>query len=323
MYSWVVPILPYLDNQDLYNQWTMYAPPAPGGVNPNANGCVSYFDPLNYVAGQASNFKIGNTTIGVLVCPDDNTIQVGQGNLSYVVNGGFGLYQAYPVGWIGSPIDGGSTTTLPNALTWAPAVIGWPGTVGVMTKLGVFFPDSTYGQGLAPGIKFPWNVRSSLTSMVDGASNTIMMSENTLTGVSVSPTPYSNSLPTGWACPLPNFTSFFGASSVCGVPAATDCTAGQLAPNGDVDGPGWALANKVGTNENINGGQNFTIEGSYPFINSAHPAGFNAGFCDGAVRFITNTIDGTVFSKIITPAGSKLPLYAKQLPVEQDAFVAP
>ena len=24
MYSWVVPILPYLDNQELYNQWTMF-----------------------------------------------------------------------------------------------------------------------------------------------------------------------------------------------------------------------------------------------------------------------------------------------------------
>ena len=52
------------------------------------------------------------------------------------------------------------------------------------------------------------------------------------------------------------------------------------------------------------------------------------GFCDGGVRFINNTIDGTVYAKIITPAGSKLPLPTdstginglKQLPVNQDAF---
>ena len=44
-------------------------------------------------------------------------------------------------------------------------------------------------------------------------------------------------------------------------------------------------------------------------------------FCDGAVRFISATISGTVYAKIITPAGSKLPIYARQLPVEQDAFV--
>ena len=72
--------------------------------------------------------------------------------------------------------------------------------------------------------------------------------------------------------------------------------------------------------ENINGGASLTIEGSYPFSNSSHPGGGNMGFCDGAVRFITNTIDGTVYSKMITPAGSKLPAYCKQLPVSQDAF---
>ena len=29
MYSWVVPILPYLDNTDLFNQWTMFSPRRP------------------------------------------------------------------------------------------------------------------------------------------------------------------------------------------------------------------------------------------------------------------------------------------------------
>jgi len=43
-------------------------------------------------------------------------------------------------------------------------------------------------------------------------------------------------------------------------------------------------------------------------------------FCDGATRFISATIDGTVYAKIITPAGSKLPTEYRQLPVSQDAF---
>ena len=156
--------------------------------------------------------------------------------------------------------------------------------------------------------------------MVDGASNTILMSENTLTGVSVVASPYSNTLPTNWAIPMPNWTSFIGASNICGVPASLDCTAGQLAPLGDIDGQGWALSNRNQTFANINGGQSLTIEGQYPFSNSGHPGGCNMGFCDGGVRFISNTIDGVVYSKIITPAGSKLPLYCKQMPVEQDAF---
>jgi prepilin-type processing-associated H-X9-DG protein len=64
-----------------------------------------------------------------------------------------------------------------------------------------------------------------------------------------------------------------------------------------------------------------TIKGTFPFVNSGHPNGANYAFCDGAVRFISNTIDGTVYAKIITPAGTKLPLPYKQLPVSQDAFV--
>jgi prepilin-type processing-associated H-X9-DG protein len=88
-----------------------------------------------------------------------------------------------------------------------------------------------------------------------------------------------------------------------------------------IDGQGWQLANQVGTYENINFGQNLSIEGSFPFSNSGHAGGCNMAFCDGAVRFISATIDGTVYAKIITPAGSKLPIYARQLPVAQDAFV--
>ena len=43
-------------------------------------------------------------------------------------------------------------------------------------------------------------------------------------------------------------------------------------------------------------------------------------FCDGAVRFIRDGIDGTVYSKLITPSGSKLPSSCLQLPLSQDAL---
>jgi prepilin-type processing-associated H-X9-DG protein len=149
-----------------------------------------------------------------------------------------------------------------------------------------------------------------------------MISENTLTGVG-GIAPYAATVlgETDWACPLPQFTSFIGSSSVCGIPTSSNCTSGGLTPIGDNDGQFWAFANRVGTWSNINGAKTLTLEGSYPFSNSGHPAGCNMGFCDGAVRFINNTIDGTVYAKIITPSGSKLPVYLKQMPVEQDAFI--
>ncbi len=201
-------------------------------------------------------------------------------------------------------------------------------TIGVTQKLDVMFFESTYPQ-ISGAPRIPWNGHSSLSGVSDGASSTILLAENVLTGVSEG-TQLSFQYPTNWACPFPTFATFIGASNVCSTTAlpttgaGLDCTGGGtgsvLGPANDIDGPGWANANKVGTYANINGGGSFTIEGSYPFPNASHPGGTNMGFCDGAVRFITNTIDGTVYSKMITPAGGKLPLFIKQLPLSQDSF---
>ena len=43
-------------------------------------------------------------------------------------------------------------------------------------------------------------------------------------------------------------------------------------------------------------------------------------FCDGATRFISASIDGTVYAKMITPAGAKLPFAFRQLPHGPNAF---
>jgi prepilin-type N-terminal cleavage/methylation domain-containing protein/prepilin-type processing-associated H-X9-DG protein len=323
MYSWVLPLLPYMENQELFDQWSMFTTTASGPAT------VPYYDGATTLTailtpGQASNFKIANTAIGILRCPDDNTYQANQGNLSYVVNGGFALYHANPVGWVGSALDGGGAPSAATIWSPVPPPNFIQATIGVTQKLGVFFLESTLPQG-APVPPIPWNVRSTLSGIADGASSTIMMSENVLVGVS-NGSPYSVQQATNWACPLPTFAMFIGATNICGTPSAgagVDCTVGQtvLAPTGDNDGPGWANANKVGTLANINGGSGLTIDGSYPFSNSSHPSGCNMAFCDGAVRIISNTIDGTVYSKIITPAGSKLPIYCKQMPVNQDSFV--
>src|SRR4029077_10667364 len=99
MYSCVVPILPYIDNLELFNQWTMFYTDAKGNF-----AAANYFDgfagtPTYLPAGTASNWKISSTAIGILRCPDDNTYQADQGNLSYAVNGGFALWHAVPYGW--------------------------------------------------------------------------------------------------------------------------------------------------------------------------------------------------------------------------------
>jgi prepilin-type N-terminal cleavage/methylation domain-containing protein/prepilin-type processing-associated H-X9-DG protein len=346
MYSWVVPILPQLDGQELYNQWSFYGTGTTGTGKSASTGPIAI--PFNdgggssiqatLTAGQASNYKIGQTSLKILQCPDDNTIQTGQGNLSYVVNGGFAFWNPIPYGWVPSNVDGGGSLSAPSI--WSNQ--GALATIGVTQRLGVMFLEASFPQGTAGAPRIAYNARSSLTGITDGASNTILLAENTLTGVSPPGGPYTNSIATdtNWANPMPNFSMFIGPTNVCSATGAApsafssitttglDCTGGTsgvgplTSVTQDVDGSGWAAANKVGTNATINGGQSFTIEGGYPFANSAHPSGINMGFCDGGVRFLRSSIDGTVYSKIITSAGSKLPPYCKQLPVEQDAFIS-
>ncbi len=336
MYSWVVPTLPYLDNQELFNQWTMFST----GVSNGVSGLpVSYADTTNYVNGQASNATIANTAIGILRCPDDNTTQPNQGNLSYAVNGGFALWHAIPISLLGTQTDGGQ---MPQPMTWtatASTSTVDPATIGVMQKLGVFFLQSVLPQGMGTNVNIPWNIRSTLTGIADGASSTLMLSENTLTGFASSNPFFSGggTYEGNWAAPQPALSMFIGSSAICSAnkymcysnppsPAllAPTSSMGAGGSSGDQDGAGWQGANHVGTFQNINFAQTagLSVEGSFPFSNSGHPGGCNMMFCDGAVRFITNTIDGTVYSKLLTPAGSRLPLYCKQMPLSQDAFVS-
>ncbi len=203
-------------------------------------------------------------------------------------------------------------------MQWVSLTQGWSGDLNVCKKLGVMFLEDYGPYGPTPA-QSPMNVRTTYPAITDGTTNTIMLSENTLAGAG-SPTTYSKNTETNWATPLATYCLFIGPPSICG--SSGQCINGMLQPqSGNVDGPGWALANQVGTYANINYGQNLSIKGSFPFSDSGHSGGCNMAFCDGGVRFISATIDGTVYSKIITPAGSKLPIYARQYPVSQDAFV--
>ena len=305
-YSWVVEILPYMDNQELYNSW-----------DKNQN----YLSPSSSTAGQTSNLQIGRTAIGILRCPDDSTAIANNGNLSYAANGGFVRWPAQPVSWTGSATDGGSHDG--NPLQWIQGATGttnWQAQQGICQKLGVMFLGTTAGS-------YPWDIKTTPSSITDGASSTLLLAENTLVGVAPAGSQYSGNKETNWACPLPTFCMFLGSDQVCpSQNCYSDLKAQGSAGGPYTDSPNWARANLLGTYENINFGQSFTTEGQFPFANSGHPGGCNMVFCDGATRFINSTIDGTVYAKIITPAGSKLPagdssgIPMKQFPVSQDAF---
>jgi len=312
-YSWVIDILPYIDAQDMYNSW-------------DKNSSYLATTTINTPNGLPSNAKIASNGIGILRCPDDFTAQPGAGNLSYAVNSGFSFALPLAIGFLGSTDGSGS-----NYLTSGSGYdFGGAANQGILQRMGVMFPGTATGG-------FPWDYKTTPAAIYDGMSNTLLVSENTMAGASGGDV-ISNSQVTNWACPLPTFCAFIGSPSICksssggsgggsgsgyscGV-GATPAMPGPLTVTNSVDGPGWANASsqQAQTYDYINYGQNVVREGYFPFSNSAHPGGCNMVFCDGAVRFITSTINGTVYSKILTPAGGRLPTAFRQLPVSTDDF---
>ncbi len=304
LYSWVVDLLPYLDQQDYANQW-------------DKNKVYYSTTSIN---NNASNQVIGGKSIGVLACPDDLSVLAGLGNLSYVVNGGFSRWIGNTqIGWTNSLITGSDTTTGPN----------WTGNqaqnIDYGLKTGLMFLGSDTG-------KSGFDRKNSPSSIVDGSGTTILLSENIQAGASQgsSFTGGASSF-TNWSTPHPNFMMFIASDKIC--PSGTCRTsttpptaAGSpmLTSNGNlgIDGGDWENANTKNSNnmEYINFGATAGTEGGSPFLSSNHSGGVNIAFCDGSVRYISDTISGTVYSKLITPNGSKLINVYRQLPLGSDEY---
>lgn len=298
LYSWVVDILPFIDQQPLanaFNRTKIYTN--------SANGLV---------AGQ-TNFTIGDTSIDLLICPSDDTVESGEGNLSYVVNGGFSRWTglgnpntASSPGWTGAAMTGGVNG--PN-LNWGHRVAQQTAVMSLGTTRG----------------NFDWDSKTTLNKITDGSSTTILLGENVNAGYSVNGNGLTNGLKTNWACPHPNFTMFIASDNICGNGTGDCFNDSTLNPNNN-GGSGWARANLDGTNESINFGAKATfLKGGSPFASSKHSSGVNVAFCDGSTRFVADTVSGQVWSKLITPAGSKLPCpnpagapCYRQTPVNQD-----
>ncbi len=267
-HNWVVAMLPWLEHRDIAERWDRDR---------------RFDDPVNQA--------LASVTLPILICPDDDTAVPGEGNLSYVVNSGFGWTIPYPPGMPGCPavmhiIDPWSQQPIDLNADGAiclddPAIAGTPSDDQLFRQTGLFFLENwPIGSG---------DVRHhSPDSVVDGLSNTLMLSENVRAGFD--PLTGDN-----WATPFPTRNSFCFSGYVC---ENLCCSAGNVnysRANERVEEPYRMEAINSPLDQ---------AEGEAPWPSSYHPGGVHAAFADGRVTFLSEDIEGIVYASLMSPRGS-------------------
>lgn len=167
-YSWVVDVLPNLDQQAIFERWNKNRP---------------------FNDGTSNNLTVSALNIPILTCPNDDTADGEDGGLSYVASCGAG----------DANIDWVSYTPTSNVdLGHGPAAeaYNWDGATGPFSAanqdhtaaLGVFNPRIEISTSFGTNLPAPSNAPDSVNigRVYDGAGNTIMFSENVLGGQSIS-----------------------------------------------------------------------------------------------------------------------------------------
>jgi len=281
--SWVVELLPNLDQGPLADRWNRNA-----AWNDNSSP-----------KADLTNAAIGQTSIGALACPNDKSAFARNGGLSYVVSGGFGDTSvitnttspltsvadlghhpyAEPFNWVTQTMTGDPADDAINQKD-----------IEITEETGVFWATADY-TALA-------NIDASanIGNIPDGAANTIMFAENVNAGI------------TSWANPDMRGVSFFLPLD----PAAAVGASFGAGQNMAAAGQPWRLNQaKVGP------------EGTSPYPNSNHAGLVVMAFCDGTVRPIAETIDAGVYTRLITPSGTKLRSYSnflEEIPISENSF---
>lgn len=276
-YSWVVHLLPLLDRQDLADQW-------------------------NKGARYSANSHLDDTQINVLICPDDPSGS--QDGLSYVANSGFGdrQYKNLGPGSMHScaaedeDLDGDG---LFNALGqdnddpagYVPPRLPDAGDRRISQDTGVFwtefdlFPKTTGKKSAVAG------------RIYDGAAHTLMFGENFDAGHR------------GWGEPsVPNCCFIFTVEDYTSLdhpsPNATNFGNAPEYAGWSAGGP---LINYPNETKSAAASRH-TIHDTdleRPYLSSNHTGLVVVSFCDGSARPLRETIDKSVYTRLMTPGGSR------------------
>jgi len=272
-HNWVTTLLPHLDQAGLFN---------------------SYDLSKEYLDGQ--NFELTRTPLPVLVCPDDVSAQRGEGNLSYVVNGG--------IGWT-IPIDCPATLHAEEAsLSIRPLDLNGNGVVCPLEpEPGPGRTDLDFLKALSLFFVENWPDRSGTQrfhrrqDVTDGLTTTLMLSENIRAG-------FDPRAASSWGTPEPFRAMFFVSARVCPKDRCGSGTIDLAEANNRQD----SASAREALNSSVE-----QAEGTAPWPSSGHPGLVHVGWGDGHVSPLSENVDAGVYFAIVTPQGGQV----------QDRFAEP
>ena len=259
---WTIAILPEMDNRPLYDKLIDW----------------------NRTGAQFTWATLTSNAIGAFTCPDDPSHQT-NGAISYAVN----------IGYI--PLTDFQSNTAWQTIAdidWKDATDGGAddGSVGERTKDGnydisqaasVFIDNATNNTG---------GRRNTLTGMYDGASSTLLLSENLQARNWYDVNASAHGFGLGIALTT-NVPSAFGGG-------ATKTALQIQGTNSVVNLGGGTMTPDMRINANLS-----APKGQFPRPSSLHPGGVVATFCDGRSSFISSNVDDRVYAQILTPGGTR------------------
>jgi prepilin-type N-terminal cleavage/methylation domain-containing protein len=270
-HSWVVDLLPSLDQQAIYERWNFLA-----------------------AYSQGVNLPTSRYSIPVLACPNDDSAVGVDGGLTYVANCGVGdanidlvsvspttaadfghSFAVEPLGWA----DGGAVVSNSNSEIGQNTGVFWA-SIARNVQVNSTAPFVNTASAKAS---------SNIGRIYDGAGNTIMFTENVNAGKDIV------SGTATWANPSIRSCGFF-----FGVNSGTPATFGAM-ENIPFSPP---VANSLSANRFMNQEKN-GVDGAAPYPNSRHIGVVVASFCDGTVKTLSENIERGVYVRLITPGGAR------------------
>lgn len=275
---WSVQLLPYLEQQALFDRLQLSTNDTPADPNATSN--------------------LAMTEIEAYICPDDQN--AGRGSLSFVANAGYmdaALFLPAAAGdqnhWVSRydyNFDGQTGPTADDNEVAASSGIFW----------------RQYQHNVAGLVSVDGGQVNTLDriSSADGTSQTVLLSENINTRNFAAGTVIG-----GWVSPFTGEIAFGIAVPNTGTPwqVQDNSAAGGVASPGSSKAYGLVLNGTAIVNKQckINANLLTATDGNNPRPSSNHPGVVNMAFADGSCKVISQNIDESVYCRLLTPIGNR------------------